>query len=261
MDVGGESATLLLERLQASAIESGGKAPCSSVTAIDLPRLAALVGCSVADLAGGLAREGPGLHAAGRVAVQSEEVAFEADDEPASTAPLAVETVLLSVASRPSVLDSDQTPKVLMNLAGEPVIAHVLMQLCNAGIRRAVIVLGTRGRQIRSALLEHAVSRRLVLDFIDLGEHFAAGFARSLLEARRRFDDGGPFLLCTAVSAERRDESEAWRERAGAVYIHTYAYTHTYAYIHIHAYIHRDRWLGIDIRSYFIRTCMNTHLG
>ena len=146
----------------------GGRAP-ASVTALDLPRLANLVGCSVAELTGGLAAERSLLHASGRVASQKEEVAFEAETPPpptrrsTATSPPAIptHTVLLSVASRPSVLDTAQTPKVLMNLAGEPVLALVLSQLATAGVRRAVIVLGARGAPIRAAIDAHPISKRL----------------------------------------------------------------------------------------------------
>ena len=195
-----DAATSLFSHLQDST--SDGERTPAAVTAIDLPRLAALVGCSVNELTGRLTSDSV-LHASGRVAHGSEEVAFEPRS---SQLPLAtVETALLSVASRPSALDTAQTPKVLMHLAGEPVIGHVLTQLATAGVRRAILVLGARGSLIRAAVLAHPVSRRLEIEFVDLGESYAAGFARSLLEARERVlasplasGRSGSFLLCTA---------------------------------------------------------------
>ena len=130
------------------------------MTAIDLPRLAKLVGCSVSDLTGSLVGDESVLHASGRVAESSESVAFEPCL--AEMAAATVDTAVLSVASRPSVLDTAQSPKVLMNLAGQPVIGHVLSQLYAAGVRRAILVLGSRGRLIKDVVLAQ-VSRSPLL--------------------------------------------------------------------------------------------------
>jgi hypothetical protein len=119
-----------------------GRTP-ASVTAIDLPRLAQLVNVTVEELIGGLQRgAGEGaLVASARVVSRSEAVAFA----PKSAGEAVVaDTALLSVASRPGVLDTAQVPKVLVELAGAPVIGHVLNQLHAGGVRRAIIVLGAR---------------------------------------------------------------------------------------------------------------------
>ena len=151
-----------------------------------------------------LTQDQPVLHANGQRVEAGASVAFDpgvATDTP-SDAGATVDTVLLSVASRPSMLDSAAEPKVLMKLAGAPVIGHVLVQLAAAGVRRAVLVLGARGRLIRDVILSLPVARKLALEFVDLGETFSGGFARSLQEARKAvcagLPDGKPFLLCTA---------------------------------------------------------------
>ena len=154
----------------------------ASVTAVDLPLLAKLIDCDVDELTSGLHRD-QSLRASGRIALPTESVAFEAEvlsnDTNASC-----DTALLSVASRPSVLDTAQAPKVLMTLGGEPVICHCLRQLHTGGIRHVVLVLGSRGALIRDAILAHPIAHKLSLFFLDLGEAYAGGFARSLLEAR-----------------------------------------------------------------------------
>jgi GTP:adenosylcobinamide-phosphate guanylyltransferase len=169
------------------------------VSAIDLARLAKLVGCSVHDLAEG-ARAGAGtMHAEGVMASAKSELMFEMQPISTDEEPTGVTTALISVASRPGVLDQGALPKVLTPLGGEPLITHVLRQLALGGINRVVIVLGARGSVIRSAIEDHfeANPSPMKIEFVELGEQYAAGFACSLLEARHALGRQ-PFLLCTA---------------------------------------------------------------
>ena len=189
----------IFDHLQAS-VDPERRTP-ASVTAIDLPRLAALVGCSVREISGGLSSSGgrAALVASGRVADSSEAVVAFESRVPAEEANSLVDTALLSVASRPSILDTSDAPKALMEIGGKPVILHVLAQLHAGGIRKAVIVLGSRGAIIRDAIVASPIASELYLQFVDLGEHYSQGFARSLLEARPLLLGGGrPLLLCTS---------------------------------------------------------------
>jgi len=137
--------------------------------------------------------------AEGSIANSKSQLVFEM--QPVSSEeeePTGVTTALISVASRPGVLDQGALPKVLTPLGGEPLIWHVLRQLALGGITHAVLILGARGLHIRSALearppVDPAV---MTLEFVDLGEQYAAGFACSLLEARDVLGHR-PFLLCT----------------------------------------------------------------
>ena len=99
----------------------------ASVTAFDLGVLARLIDCEVDELTSGLRRD-QSYHARGRIAQPQEVVAFEAGESPPEVLQSSCDTALLSVASRPSVLDTAQAPKVLMTLAGEPVICHCLLK-------------------------------------------------------------------------------------------------------------------------------------
>ena len=95
-----------------------------------------------------------------------------------------IDTALISLASRPTVLDTQERPKALLPLAGEPVLAHVLRQLWLGGIVRVVLVLGAAGPAIRAAVAALPLAAKLQLHFLELGAEYAGGFARSLLPAR-----------------------------------------------------------------------------
>ena len=169
----------------------------AEVRAIDLASLAVLVGCSVEDLASGIRRGGSTSEGDATVAAPAERVAFEAIPRFVPPEPLGIDIALLSLASRPGVLDSALTPKSLMMLGSQPVIGHVLAQLYAGGIRRVVIVLGARGDILRPAILDLPVASHLRFEFIDLGLSYSGGFARSLLSAAATIG-ADPFLLATA---------------------------------------------------------------
>jgi len=150
--------------------------------AVDLKRLATLCGCTVADLTRGAQTPGD-VTAVGVVAQPRQEVLFEQNrlpDEALGGATVA----LLSLASRPSVLDTQLLPKALLPLAGEPVIAHVLRQLHLGGIQRVVVVIGHQGTLIRQTVSDLMIARLLRIEYVDLGETYADGFARSLMASR-----------------------------------------------------------------------------
>ena len=165
----------------------------AGVAAIDLKRLAVLCGCTVDDL-----HVQTSLQADGVLAQPSTEVAFEMPSK-ISTVP-GIDTALISLATRPGVFDTEQRPKALLLLAGEPVLVHVLRQLWLGGIRRVLIVLGAHGAATRSVLSGHPLAFKLELTFLDLGEQYSAGFARSLLPARQVLREQGAqrFLVCTS---------------------------------------------------------------
>ena len=127
-----------------------------------------------------------------------------------------VDLALLSLAARPSKLDSAQLPKCLRLLGAQPMIGHVLVQLHAGGVHRVVLVLGARGDVIREAILALSVTALLSIRFVDLGPAYAGGFARSLLLARQTIGDEA-FLLCTAdhifdvdLIRELRKEPAQW---------------------------------------------------
>ncbi|MGD9762739.1 MAG: NDP-sugar synthase [Candidatus Binatia bacterium] len=67
---------------------------------------------------------------------------------------LSVDTAVVLAAGRGRRLGAltDSTPKPLLPVAGRPIIAHALEGLAQAGVRRAVVVTGYRGDQLRGAL-------------------------------------------------------------------------------------------------------------
>jgi CTP:molybdopterin cytidylyltransferase MocA len=166
----------------------------TGVAAIDLKRLAVLCGCTVDDL-----HVQTPLQADGILAQPSTEVAFELPSS-ISAVQTGIDTALISLATRPGVFDTVSSPKALLLLAGEPVLVHVLRQLWLGGIRRVLIVLGAHGAATRSVLSGHPLAFKLELTFLDLGEQYSAGFARSLLPARQELRELGAqrFLVCTS---------------------------------------------------------------
>jgi len=102
---------------------------------------------------------------------------------------MGVELAVLSAAARPGALDTPEHPKLLSPLAGEPVIGHVLRQLRRGGIRRVVVVIGNRGAQYREALAKLPAAKQLSITYVDLGETYTDGFARSLLAAAPHVGD------------------------------------------------------------------------
>ena len=83
----------------------------------------------------------------------------------------------------------------LEKIAGKPVIVHVLQQLHAGGIRKVIIILGARGALIRDAIRACPIATLLYVQFIDLGERYSQGFARSLLEASPLLRTSGRPLL------------------------------------------------------------------
>eukprot|EP00930_Biecheleria_cincta_P068205 TRINITY_DN5540_c0_g2_i3.p1 TRINITY_DN5540_c0_g2~~TRINITY_DN5540_c0_g2_i3.p1 ORF type:complete len:460 (-),score=72.19 TRINITY_DN5540_c0_g2_i3:329-1618(-) len=82
-------------------------------------------------------------------------------------------------------------------VAGKPVIEHVLNQLLNSGIRRIVLVIADQAhiRELVTSMLCVA-DGQLQVDFVDLGDDYAGGWARSLLLAESAVGNSN-FLLCT----------------------------------------------------------------
>ncbi|KAL1530117.1 hypothetical protein AB1Y20_001037 [Prymnesium parvum] len=189
----------VLRDIRAVAAPSANGSPTvpAEVRAINLVQLAALVGCSVDELANGMYRdEARRTSAEGLVAQASEEVAFQSCPRYSAPEPAGVEVAVISLASRPSVLDS-AAPKCLSMMGKQPLISHVLTQLFEGGIRRVVIVLGANGLLIRQHIALLPVAAKLRLDFVDVGTNYKDGFARSILAAAPSVGPG-PFLLCTA---------------------------------------------------------------
>jgi NDP-sugar pyrophosphorylase family protein len=83
------------------------------------------------------------------------------------------------------------TPKPLLDVAGKPIIEHVLAGLAAAGIRKVVIVTGYLGDQIQSTLGNGA---RFGLEVDYCRQERTEGTARALLLAERRVGPE-PFLV------------------------------------------------------------------
>lgn len=81
-------------------------------------------------------------------------------------------------------------PKVLLPVAGKPILAHILDDLPSLGIGRAVLVVGYMGDLIRDYVERHYGG--LAVDFVDQPERLGLGHAVSLAEP---FADDRPLLV------------------------------------------------------------------
>jgi glucose-1-phosphate thymidylyltransferase len=80
-------------------------------------------------------------------------------------------------------------PKVLLNVAGKPIIGHILDHIIEAGFDEATIVVGYLGEKIR----EYVCSQYSIkVDFVEQDER--RGLAHAVYLAKERFNDG-PFLI------------------------------------------------------------------
>lgn len=104
-------------------------------------------------------------------------------------------TAVISTAAQPGMLDTPDCPKVLSPLAGEPMLIQILRQLRLGGITRVIVITGFRGAQVRDTLSRHPIVTQLDIIFVDVGETYSDGFARSLLAAAQILN-GEEWLLC-----------------------------------------------------------------
>jgi hypothetical protein len=115
----------------------------ANVIRVDLERLSSVLGCSVADLIGGLRTDRLGSVEGARVA-QGDSASFSLRDASRlieDEHEIRVTSALISVASRPNELDSDYLPRQLLQLGGATGLTQieiVLRNLYRGGIDRAV---------------------------------------------------------------------------------------------------------------------------
>jgi glucose-1-phosphate thymidylyltransferase len=81
-------------------------------------------------------------------------------------------------------------PKVLLPVAGKPILAHILDDLTRLGIRRAVLIVGYMGELVREYVATHHAG--LQVSYVEQPERLGLGHAVSLAEP---FTDNGPLLI------------------------------------------------------------------
>lgn len=81
-------------------------------------------------------------------------------------------------------------PKVLLHVAGKPILAHILDDLPGLGIRRAVLIVGYMGDLVREYVGKHY--RNLEVEYVEQSEPAGLGHAVSLAEP---FADDGRVLI------------------------------------------------------------------
>jgi len=106
-------------------------------------------------------------------------------------------TAVVSCAVRPTDLDTNDVPRSLIPIGGEPLINHALVQLLHAGIERVVLIVGYRGALVRKAVDACEELKKVQLDVLDLGDEWRQGFCASLIKARAMVATPDDFILCT----------------------------------------------------------------
>ena len=81
-------------------------------------------------------------------------------------------------------------PKVLLHVAGKPILAHILDDLVALGIRRAVLIVGVMGEQVREYVGRHYDTLRV--DYVEQEERLGLGHAVALAEPHA---DDHPVLI------------------------------------------------------------------
>src|SRR5437867_201680 len=81
-------------------------------------------------------------------------------------------------------------PKVLLHVAGKPILAHILDDLVALGIRHAVLIVGYMGEQVREYVNRHYGN--LKVDYVEQEERLGLGHAVSLAEPHA---DDRPLLI------------------------------------------------------------------
>ena len=81
-------------------------------------------------------------------------------------------------------------PKVLLHVAGKPILAHILDDLVGLGVRRAVLVVGHMGELVREFV--NGEYQNLRVDYVEQEERLGLGHAISLAEP---FADDQPVLI------------------------------------------------------------------
>lgn len=104
-------------------------------------------------------------------------------------------------------------PKVLLHVAGKPILGHILDDLVELGIRRAVIIVGYMGELVREFVAR--AYPNLKVDFVEQEERLGLGHAVSLVEP---FVGDGPVLIIlgdTVFEADLRKVLEAGTSAIG----------------------------------------------
>lgn len=101
---------------------------------------------------------------------------------------------LVPAAGRGARLDRPSTPKPLIDVGGRPILLDVLLRLQQAGLQRAVVVVGFGGDEIVRELTNHP-ELTIALEFVK-NPDWQKGLASSLLAARDKIQE--PFVLAMA---------------------------------------------------------------
>lgn len=163
----------------------------SNIYGVDLAKLSKLVKCSEHDLLRGM-KTSSAMDMEGVYVDRHQNVAFEALDGPVHGG-LQVKQVVLTATARPSVLDTFDLPKCLIELGGKTIISHIISHLYASGIEKIVIIVAYSGNMIMDAVLSHPIYSKMDIQFMNLGHDNRDGHARSILAAKDALV--GPFLL------------------------------------------------------------------
>ncbi|ASQ90751.1 nucleotidyl transferase [Prosthecochloris sp. GSB1] len=81
-------------------------------------------------------------------------------------------------------------PKVLLNVAGKPIIGHIMDKLIASGIDEAIVIIGYLGEMIESYLKKH-----YDIKFTFVTQQERLGLAHAIWMCREHVDDGEPVFI------------------------------------------------------------------
>lgn len=103
-------------------------------------------------------------------------------------------------------------PKVLLHVAGKPILAHILDDLPTLGIEHAVLIVGYMGELVREYVAAHHPT--LKVDYVEQPERLGLGHAVSLAEP---FTDGHPVLIILGDTIFEADLGKVLKGGAHAI--------------------------------------------
>ncbi len=105
-------------------------------------------------------------------------------------------------------------PKVLLNVAGKPILSHILDRLIEDGVSSATIVVGYLGEAVESYLRERYAS--FPLNFVEQKEPLGLGHA--IWTARKNIPtDGSPFLIALGDTIFEADLKRVFAATSSAI--------------------------------------------
>lgn len=168
------------------------------VWTIRLPHVAALLNCTESELFEAMSRQADAIYAKPLAPHPASSAAIDLSYPPPTSAAATRQALVSTVSTERAAVPRS----ALVHVSGHTLLAHLLRQLLDAGIRRVVLVAraGEAAARVRRAIAGSAFPQELVVEVVEVAHDFERGYTGSLLAASEALDGNQPFLL---VRSER----------------------------------------------------------